>query len=141
MYRKQYKRVWKNHVEIWCSDAWPRFYKTRPGTSCVISIEEPLKKIYYTIISLVLFFIPIVIMLFCYSLIIRKLGQTKILKYIRKNSSEKELLNRRKQKVNIILIVLIVSFAVCWSPVQFFILYEAYRKLSDQVKKIFPSLK
>ena len=21
MYRTQYKRVWKNHVEIWCSDA------------------------------------------------------------------------------------------------------------------------
>ncbi len=130
LYRKQYKRVWKDHVEIWCSDAWPRTYQLRNNTDCVVKVDEPLRRVYYTFISLVLFFIPILVMLVCYCLIIRKLSQTKILKYVREDSSERELLNKRRQKVNILLIVLIVSFAVCWSPVQGFILYEAHKQLS-----------
>lgn len=96
-HRKQFKREWRNHVEIWCSDAWPRDYKFKE--KCVVSMDEPLRRIYYTFISLVLFFIPLTIMFICYCLVIKKLNQNSILKLVRDNSPEKILLNKRRQKV------------------------------------------
>ncbi|CAF0825381.1 unnamed protein product [Brachionus calyciflorus] len=132
LYRKQYKRIWKNHIEIWCSDAWPPSFIFEENTKCIKSVNEPLRRIYYTFISLVLFFIPIITMLFSYCLIIRKLKNTKILSYFHENSSQKNLLNKRRQKVNLLLFGLIFSFTICWSPVQVFILYEAYKKFDGR---------
>lgn len=62
----------------------------------------------------------------------RKLKRTKIMKFFRENSSEKNILIRRRQKVNLLLIGLIVSFMICWSPVQVLILYEAYKQFDGQ---------
>ncbi|RNA12392.1 substance-P receptor-like [Brachionus plicatilis] len=132
IYRKQYKRIWKNHVEIWCSDAWPISYKFESNSQCIAKVNEPFRRVYYTFISFVLFFIPILIMLFSYCLIMRKLKKTKILRFFRENSSEKNILIRRRQKVNILLIGLIVSFMICWSPVQVLILFEAYKQFDGQ---------
>lgn len=62
----------------------------------------------------------------------RKLKNTKILTFLRENSSEKNILNRRRQKVNLLLIGLIVSFTICWSPVQVLILFEAYKQFDGK---------
>ena len=73
----------------------------------------------------------------------RKLKHIKILKFFRENSSEKNILNKRRQKVNLLLIGLIVSFTICWSPVQVLILYEAYKQFDGKevnTKKIFMNL-
>ena len=98
----------------------------------MIQVNEPLRRIYYTFISLVLFFIPILTMLFSYCLIIRKLKRLKILNFYHDNSLQKNLLNKRRQRVNMLLFGLIGSFTICWSPVQVFILYEAYKKFDGR---------
>lgn len=69
----------------------------------------------------------------------RKLKKTKILRFFRENSSEKNILIRRRQKVNILLIGLIVSFMICWSPVQVLILFEAYKQFDGQEVTFEPS--
>ena len=82
-----------------CSDAWPKSYTFKENTTCIQSVDEPIRKVYYTFISFVLFFIPIGIMLFCYCLIMRKLNNTKIIGYLNENSAGKNVLNKRRKKV------------------------------------------
>ena len=100
IYRKHFNRQWLDHVESWCTDEWPRIYnvKIMNDTKCISSIEEPLRKIYYTFISCVLFFIPIVFMSICYCLIIFKLSANHI---PGENHLEKQLLFKRRKNVSI----------------------------------------
>jgi hypothetical protein len=144
IYRKQFNRQWLDHVESWCSDDWPKTYVVQivNDTECISNIEEPLRKIYYTFISCVLFFIPIIIMSICYCLIIFKLSGNQI---PGENYLEKQLLFKRRRnvcnflilfglylvfnfpKVAILLVWLLVSFTLCWSPLQILLLHEAHR--------------
>ena len=98
IYRKQFNRQWLDHIESWCSDDWPKTYVVQivNDTECISNIEEPLRKIYYTFISCVLFFIPIIIMSICYCLIIFKLSY----KIPGDTYYEKQLLFKRRKNVN-----------------------------------------
>ena len=64
-FRRQQSRIWLDHVEIWCADNWPL---STDGNNTGVY-----RRTYYTLISLVLFFIPIAIMSIAYLLIIYKL--------------------------------------------------------------------
>jgi hypothetical protein len=64
-FRSQQSRVWLDHVEIWCADNWPL---SADGGS-----TGGYRRTYYTLVSLVLFFIPIAIMSMAYFMIIYKL--------------------------------------------------------------------
>jgi hypothetical protein len=46
------------------------------------------------------------------------------------NSIQKDMMNKRRHRVNMLLVGLLISFTICWSPAQVFILFEAYKKLS-----------
>jgi hypothetical protein len=100
VYRRQFKRVWMDRIESWCADDWPRLYKIN-DKNCIDGIDEPLRKIYYTFISCVLFFIPVIIMSICYCLIISKLWGTKI---PGENYIEKQLMLKRRKNVRILLL-------------------------------------
>ena len=99
VFRKHFSRKWIDHVESWCTDEWPRIYKVKiiNGTECISKIEEPLRKVYYTFISCVLFFIPIIIMSICYCLIIFKLSAMKI---PGENYPEKQQLFKRRKNAS-----------------------------------------
>jgi hypothetical protein len=99
MYRRQFTRQWANHVEKWCDDDWPVIYHTFNGTNCVEWIEKRYMKIYYTFISIILFFVPMIIMAICYFFIFQKLHENQIMSFYRKPSKEKNCLNKRKKKV------------------------------------------
>ena len=119
-----------------CADDWPRHYIYKEKTNCVVKVDEPLRRIYYTFISIVLFFLPIFIMICCYGLIIKKMSHDK-LSNLNENSIQKDMMNKRRQRVNMLLIGLLISFTVCWSPAQVFILFEAYKKFSTSEVLIF----
>ena len=72
VYREQYVRPWLNHTEIWCQDTWPVEYTVEAGTNTTV-VSHPHRMIYYTFISVMLYFLPIVIMTLTYSLIIYQL--------------------------------------------------------------------
>lgn len=72
IYRQQFSRVWLDHVEIWCDDTWPPHVTSDPVTGQQ-TITYPARRIYYTCISVVLYFLPISVMSLAYSFIIWRL--------------------------------------------------------------------
>ena len=68
VYRRQYKLYWKNYHEVWCTETFPKMYI---DTDC--NTQEIGKKAYYMVQSVVMFFIPILIMAVTYTLIILKM--------------------------------------------------------------------
>ena len=108
IYRKQFDRKWLDHVESWCTDDWPKTYvmKIINDTECISSIEEPLRKIYYSFISCVLFFIPIITMSICYCLIIFKLSY----KIPGDTYYEKQLLFKRRKNVMLLIYFYFLPF-------------------------------
>ena len=65
-----------------------------------MKIDEPLKRVYYTFISLVLFFIPILVMVVSYLFILNKLNSRSILVFLDEGSLGRSLLLKQRQKVN-----------------------------------------
>ena len=74
-YRKLNMRVWSNHTELWCDDTWPMEPNTievGSGDRIVVYARKA-RQLYYTLISLVLYFVPIAVMSAAYSVIICRL--------------------------------------------------------------------
>ncbi|ELU17570.1 hypothetical protein CAPTEDRAFT_62906, partial [Capitella teleta] len=113
VYRRQEVRVWANHTEIWCDDAWPR------------DTHSTARQLYYTFISLVLYFVPIAVMSIAYSVIICKLWSR--LPPGEQLSATAHSQVQLKRKVVKMLIILLSSFAFCWFPFQVNILYAEHR--------------
>ena len=97
-YRKEFNRKWVDYLETWCTDEWPKNYNfiLIDGTECITGIEEPYRKIYYSFISCVLFFVPIITMSLCYCLIIFKLSY----KIPGDTYYEKQILFKRRKNVS-----------------------------------------
>src|SRR6218665_1603531 len=76
-YREQFTRQWSDHVETWCDDTWPPTRSCDPLTR-EWTISYPTRALYYTLISTVLFFCPIIVMTFVYSSIIWKLWSSRV---------------------------------------------------------------
>ena len=70
-YRKQFSRHWADYVEIWCDDNWP--VVVEQSFTNVTVAYHPSRTLYYTFVSLVLYFVPILVMSVVYSIIIYKL--------------------------------------------------------------------
>lgn len=78
IYRKQFSRQWANHLEVWCDDEWPVFLHDTNVVNITMSPYPSTRKVYYTTVSLVLYFIPCVVMTVAYGIIIHTLRATKL---------------------------------------------------------------
>lgn len=58
-------------METNCIEIWPAEYTYDPKSGCII--DYPLKKAYYLLVTVTLFFVPVIIMALSYSLIVWKL--------------------------------------------------------------------
>lgn len=76
-YRQQHQRRWADHTEVWCDDAWPPEVIT-DAAGQVISVSHQSRALYYTLVTVVLFFIPIVVMTTAYTIIIWKLWVSRL---------------------------------------------------------------
>ncbi|GFU14901.1 hypothetical protein NPIL_359541, partial [Nephila pilipes] len=67
---------WRNLLEASCEDDWPREerWDSEPGV-CIRTY--PLKQMYYTFVTVTLFFVPVGIMIVTYVLIICRLWRTQ----------------------------------------------------------------
>jgi len=73
IFRKQNIRRWLDHVEIWCDDTWHNMTSFEFQTN-LTSVYIAHRKLYYTAISMILFFVPVVVMAMAYVIIIIKLS-------------------------------------------------------------------
>ena len=77
IYRQQFSRQWLDHVEIWCDDTWLVVKTIDPLTGMPV-VSVPSRTFYYTFISVVLYFVPIIVMTVAYSFIIYRLWSARI---------------------------------------------------------------
>ena len=97
-----------------CMDVFPKTTQCDPITNRIVQTQTA-KKIYYSLVNIVMFFIPILLMSICYSMIVAKLYCT---------ASPGERVGgvspqaRAKRKVVKLVLVVIATFVICWSPHQ-----------------------
>ena len=96
IYRTYSERRWSDYVERHCDDSgWPISFSMRDDKCGFIT--RPLKRIYYTLVILLLFFLPILIMSITYSIIIRKLWNAEAIG--ESYSHSRQLILKKKKKV------------------------------------------
>ena len=76
IYRQQFSRQWLDHLELWCDDTWPVVETIHPSGRRVVSV--PSRTFYFTFLSVVLYFVPIIVMSVAYSFIIYRLWSARI---------------------------------------------------------------
>lgn len=99
IYRTYTERKWADFTETHCDDiGWPTALLV-DANGCALKKIQPIKRIYYTAVILLLFFIPILIMSITYSFLIYKLSKKQVLG--ESYSEEKRMdLERRKKVIN-----------------------------------------
>ncbi|KAL4226185.1 hypothetical protein ACF0H5_014171 [Mactra antiquata] len=127
--RKTNSVEWKDHVEIWCDDDWEKTVHEVNGKSIH---SFPNRKAYYVILSVALYFLPMVFMSAIYSLIIitvwfaRSPGE-------RISAKEIKLQKRVKRKVVKMLVIILATFGLCWMPLQVCVLYSELKSHGAQL--------
>ncbi|KAJ8319142.1 hypothetical protein KUTeg_004233 [Tegillarca granosa] len=112
-FRKLYSRQWKNHNEQWCDDDWPSEH------------FHTYRRAYWTFITVVLFFLPIVVMGGAYFGIIKTLWTAQAPG--ERLAKDVNIQIKVKRKVVMMLVTILAVFGICWFPVQFSILYSEYK--------------
>ena len=97
-----------------CNEVFPTSLQCDLSTNTVVQVHA-IKKMYYFLVNIVMFFIPIVLMSICYSMIVVKL-------YCTVSPGERvggvPPQARAKRKVVKLVLVVIATFVICWSPHQ-----------------------
>ena len=76
-FRQLKERKWLDHTERWCDDTWPVVHEFDAQYNTTVS-NMPARTIYFTFVSGVLYFFPMLAMTVAYSVIIRKLRLSTI---------------------------------------------------------------
>ncbi|XP_076066287.1 QRFP-like peptide receptor isoform X2 [Oratosquilla oratoria] len=119
IYRELYSFQWLNFKSWHCDEIWPVTVVRDENGHCVNKHE--LQKIFYTVFTIVLYFLPVLVMLVNYSLVGWHLCMSQ-LPGEHNPSSQLTSERRRHKGVKMVVVVLIV-FVVCWTPLQSIILY------------------
>lgn len=75
--RTVHRRQWLNHLELWCDGDWPSVVKDVTDSGHVIQYR-PGRMAYLTVITVVLFFLPMLVMFVTYGGIIKTLWDAKV---------------------------------------------------------------
>ncbi|WAQ97678.1 NK3R-like protein [Mya arenaria] len=123
-FRELKVREWKDYTERWCDDSWPIEMKTVEGTNTTIEYM-PARTVYFTFVSGVLYFFPILVMTLAYSVIILKLQSSTIPG--ERVDSGYAAQQKTRRKVIAMLVTIMAVFAICWLPYQIVLLYSELR--------------
>lgn len=134
-YRQLYSIKWSNFTSWHCDEIWPREGKFDPTKrQCVITYDA--KKIFYTVLIIAVYFLPVGIMLISYSLVVWKLWVTQLPG--EHHAPSRITATRSKKKVVKMVSVVLLVFVVCWTPLQSIILYSSNFLLGQELPDWFP---
>ncbi|GFO12463.1 neuropeptide ff receptor 2 [Plakobranchus ocellatus] len=116
--RKELKHEWQDRTDRWCAEVWPEYYI---DTEC--NTESPGKITYYILVGVVMYFLPILVMIFTYSIIaLRLLSRRNPSR--RPSGGKMSSQDRAKKKVTKMLVMVLLVFIVSWSPHQVILLND-----------------
>ncbi|KAK3703116.1 hypothetical protein RRG08_002974 [Elysia crispata] len=121
--------------QVWCEEAWKEYYVDEDCNS-----YAPGKKYYYIVVSLVMYFLPIAVMLFTYSMIAYRL----LVKRPAANHSADGKLShqeRAKRKITQMLAIVLGVFIVFWTPQQLMLLHLAINQPYQDEKPYMSTIK
>lgn len=119
--RTLYTIHFKDFVQENCGDLWPSAFNEKTN-SCQPLLWVP--QLYYTFLSVTLFFVPVSIMTVTYSLILCRLAKAPPGE---ENESQRTILNKKRKKVIKMVFTVLIVFVICWMPIQIILLYDKYR--------------
>lgn len=122
------ERQWKNFLERFCTDIWPQ--SVMSDGECDRGLTS--KRAYWTLVIVVLNWVPMVMMMISYTVILVKLYQNRIVPSSGALSVS-AIQQRSKKKVIKMLFAILLIFVVCTIPFQISKLFELYR--NDHVNK------
>lgn len=108
--RRTFEYYWANRHEIWCDEVWPQVYI---DTDCHTEMKG--RDIYYTTVCVVMYFIPILVMVCAYTVIVIKMIVGKRPGSLVVTSKEIQDKSRRKVRIKMKLILISVKLEVLWS--------------------------
>ncbi|KAG8189254.1 hypothetical protein JTE90_013782 [Oedothorax gibbosus] len=127
--RKYNTYQWRDLSEPVCDDDWP--LEERWDSDLGVCIRTyPMKQLYYTFVTVTLFFLPVAIMAVAYALIICRLWRTRAPG--ESNVANLNVQHRAKKKVIKMVCVVLVGFVACWSPLQVTVLYSEFVHSASQ---------
>ncbi|KAM7411177.1 hypothetical protein PAMA_021251 [Pampus argenteus] len=92
-----------------------------PGVECIVVLHEPRSHwdpVFGTCVFLFSFLIPVAIISICYSLMVKRLRNVRILS----GSKEKD---RNLRRITRMVLVVVAAFVVCWTPIQIMVLAQS----------------
>ncbi|CAH1794995.1 unnamed protein product [Owenia fusiformis] len=130
--RRMFQLNWKNRVETWCTEDWPKVALGKIDGTC--KWDQPQRRIYYTCFVVLMYFIPVIVMIVAYTIIVYALNKKKPGEQTRRLITQHE--TARKKVVRLLLSVLL-AFIICWTPQQVFLLYDVYRPATKLPQWVF----
>lgn len=91
------------------------------GVECIVGLPEPRDHwdpVFGTCVFLFSFLIPVAIISICYSLMVKRLRNVRILS----GSKEKD---RNLRRITRMVLVVVAAFVVCWTPIQIMVLAQS----------------
>ncbi|CAN8019892.1 unnamed protein product, partial [Ixodes persulcatus] len=117
----------------YCGWTWPTEVSWDEERGECVS-ATPGRRLYYLLVTVTLFFLPVAIMLTAYSLIVWKL-------WISQMPGERSAANinaqcRAKKKVITMVCTVLVAFVICWMPLQVIVLYSQFGDSKQRDKEM-----
>merc|ERR1712150_445921 len=119
--------------QSWCEERWPRiivgeendnFTQALPFLRFCIT-DQPGRRIYYTIQFTVMYLVPIIIMSVAYTVILCHFRTYQMPGNITDNLLAYQ--QKTKRKVIKMLIIVFLTFVLCWTPHEVLLVYNAFK--------------
>lgn len=113
---------WNDYTETNCLEAWPSTSVYSAEVGACVKVNS-FKRVYYTFVSTILFFIPLLVMILVYSSIIWKLSfpyhrSSGLPPSFSLSGQLSAIRHRAKRKVIKMSFVILIGFSCCWLPLQ-----------------------
>ncbi|KAK7112272.1 substance-P receptor-like [Littorina saxatilis] len=115
------ERQWKDYLETFCTDVWP--VTTTGSGDCDQGVTS--KRAYWTLVTVVLNWLPMAVMSVVYAVIVHRLRFSRVQSDAGRNSMS-TVQKRSKRKVVKMLLIVLVTFMICTIPFQVTNLYPIY---------------
>ncbi|GFR34126.1 substance-P receptor [Trichonephila clavata] len=124
IFKKHEVYKWRDFVEPVCMEMWPKTTYYDEDLGQCKSIEQ-YRLTYYMVCSITLYFIPIFIMITAYSLILWKLWISEVPG--ERHAANINVQYRARKKVIKMVLVVLIAFIICWTPIQIQIFISALK--------------